>query len=65
MPVLDTLERALKHDDSNDVRAGLGVTPIDVAGQPFGSRGAAVGARGFLLDDDRLRPAPVVGAKPK
>lgn len=94
LPVLDNLERAVAHQDSEAMRAGLaatlrgfeaaleseGVAPILTTGQRFDPNVAqAVGTqqaegveddtvlaetqRGYLVDEELLRPALVVVAK--
>jgi molecular chaperone GrpE len=94
LPVLDNLERAVAHQDSQAMRAGLaatlrgfesaleneGVAPILTTGQHFDPTVAeAVGTetaegvaddtvlaetqRGYLVDEELLRPALVIVAK--
>lgn len=94
LPVLDNLERAIAHQDSEGMRAGLaatlrgfeyaleneGVEPILTTGQHFDPTIAeAVGTepaegvdddtvlaeaqRGYLVDEELLRPALVIVAK--
>jgi molecular chaperone GrpE len=94
LPVLDNLERAVAHQDSEGMRAGLaatlrgfesaledeGVAPILTTGQHFDPTIAeAVGTetaagvdddtvlaetqRGYLVDEELLRPALVIVAK--
>ncbi len=96
LPVLDNLERALRYEDSDELRAGLaatvrgfeaaleseGVTPVLTAGagahfdpnvaEAIGTRPAPDLAdetvldevqRGYLVDDELLRPARVLVSK--
>lgn len=94
LPVLDNLQRALAHPDSEDLRSGLsatlrgfegvleseGVTPILTTGERFDPSVAEAIAtervpdeksdtvfaetqRGYLLNDNLLRPAKVIVVK--
>ncbi len=67
MPVLDSFERALEYDYSKDLRAGLNapLRRFEATGTAFDTLGAEVEARGCLPEDELLRPAQVIVAKPK